>query len=59
MPFDPILTPLREHRSGRVIRADDAWVQSGDFVAPRFTKPSGSIQRVGHKPGLWVELDIA
>jgi hypothetical protein len=58
MPFDSILDDLEKHASGRVIRADDKWI-ADDKVDPRFAKPSGSILRVQHQPGLWVELDIA
>src|SRR5262249_21985630 len=58
MPFQSILDDLEKHASGRVIRADDTWVGTNK-VDPRFAKPTGSIRRVQHKPGLWVELDIA
>ena len=58
MPFTAILDDLEKHADGRVIRADDKWV-AGKTVDPRFAKPSGSILKVQHEPGLWVELDIA
>jgi hypothetical protein len=59
MPFEPILEDLKRRADGRVIRADDDWVQSSTSVAPRFSKPTGSIRRANHERGLWVELDIA
>ncbi|GEP61173.1 MBL fold metallo-hydrolase [Reyranella soli] len=59
MPFKPILDELERRSAGRVIRADDEWVQSSPSIAPRFAKPSGSIKRVKHRPKLWVELDVA
>jgi hypothetical protein len=58
MPFGPILDDLTKRASGRVIRADDEWI-AGAAVDPRFRSPSGAIKGVRHKPGLWVELDIA
>jgi hypothetical protein len=58
MPFGKILDELGRRANGRVIRADDAWLQKAELDA-RFRKPTGCIRRVDHKPGLWVELDIA
>jgi hypothetical protein len=58
MPFGKILDELGRRGSGRVIRADDAWLQKGELDA-RFKKSTGCIRRVDLKPGLWVELDIA
>jgi len=58
MPFGKILDELERRASGRVIRADDAWLQASQLDA-RFAKPAGCIRRVDHEPGLWVELDIA
>src|SRR5262249_13242180 len=58
MPFKDILDELEQRTSGRVIRADDPWVQAGP-VDPHFQPASGSLRRVGHQPGLWVEVEIA
>ena len=58
MPFAAIVKELTERTRGRLIRADDAWI-AGEALDGRFAAPSGSLRRVGHEPGLWVEVDIA
>lgn len=66
MPYDAILTALAAKTSGRVIRADDAWLANKNGK-PAFAAPSGSILAVRSAPrdeargtgGLWVELDLA
>ena len=57
MPFDKILTRLKEKTSGRVIRSDDPWV--GQAAQPSGALVSGSITSLTHKRGLWVEVGIA
>lgn len=56
MPFGSILTALATKASGRVMRADDAWVEAGD--APPFAAPSGSILAVRNKGEGWIEVDV-
>jgi hypothetical protein len=58
MPFAKILEDLGERSNGRVIRADDPWLQK-PATDRRFARPTGSIRAVRHEPDLWVELDIA
>jgi len=58
MPFKDIVDELRRRGSGRVIRADDPWISTPDINAG-FQPPSGSIRALRHKPGMWVELEIA
>ncbi len=58
MPFKGILDELERRAGGRVIRADDPWIQT-ETVDERFQAPTGSIRSVRHGPGLWVELEIA
>lgn len=58
MPFDPIVDDLTKRASGRVIRADDPWLE-GEEVDPRFRNASGAIRAVRFKSKLWVELDVA
>jgi hypothetical protein len=57
MPFGAILEELERRTSGRVIRADDSWVHS-DITDPRFGKPSGSLRKVTHQNGLWIEVEV-
>lgn len=57
MPFQDILEELGRRTSGRVIRADDPWVVDSQDGAP-FATPSGSLLKVRHKQGLYVELEI-
>jgi hypothetical protein len=58
MPFHEIVEELERRCSGRVVRADDALVdESRPDVA--FEPPSGAILALRHKPGLWVEFDLA
>jgi beta-lactamase superfamily II metal-dependent hydrolase len=66
MPYEAILQALSTKTGGRVIRADDAWLATGNGK-PNFAYPSGSILDVRsavrdrkHGPGgLWVEVDLA
>ena len=58
MPFSAIVKALAERTQGRLIRADDPWV-SGETLDGRFAAPVGSLRRVGHEPGLWVEVEVA
>jgi hypothetical protein len=58
MPHDGILMDLEARTRGRTVRADDPWLQSAALDA-RFATPSGSLRRTEHRPGLWVEFDIA
>ncbi|WP_431858098.1 MBL fold metallo-hydrolase [Azospirillum sp.] len=58
MPFGTLLDALEDRCDGRVIRADDPWLGT-DQGAPSFRTPGGAIRSVRHKPGLWVELDLA
>lgn len=57
MPFEDILTRLQEKTAGRVIRADDGWIDSAK-PAPSALK-GGAIVTLNHKKGLWVEVGIA
>jgi hypothetical protein len=57
MPFGAIVEELERRTSGRVIRADDSWVHS-DITDPRFGKPSGSLRKVTHQNGLWIEVEV-
>lgn len=54
MPFEPILDRLAERCSGRVIRADDAWLNGGKRP---FAVPSGSLEDV-RPTEAWVEVDL-
>lgn len=56
MPFETILTELAQRTSGRVVRADDAWLAQ-PHGKPPFVVPSGSIL-ASRKSELWVELDV-
>jgi hypothetical protein len=58
MPFPSILTALAERCDGRVIRADDPWVSDAGS-APEFPIPGGAIQKLDHRSGLWVEVQLA
>lgn len=66
MPYDAIVHALSTRTSGRVIRADDAWLATANG-RPDFACPSGSILAVrscARDPkrgpgGLWVEVDLA
>ncbi|HSX62939.1 MAG TPA: hypothetical protein VLF18_22365 [Tahibacter sp.] len=58
MPFRGIMEDLTLRAQDRVIRADDAWLASGE-ADPRFRKRSGSLVSV--KPGgdgLWVDVEV-
>jgi hypothetical protein len=57
MPFKALLDELERRTGGRIIRADDTWVQS-DTTEPRFQKVSGSLRKVTHEKGLWVEVEV-
>lgn len=57
MLFDGILTDLEVRASGRVIRANDAWIATPN-VGVAFKPPSGALRAVHHEPGLFVELDM-
>ncbi|WP_293864481.1 hypothetical protein [uncultured Alsobacter sp.] len=62
MPYGPILDALARACSGRVIRADDAWLESGK---PPFAVPSGSIRDLRPSKAAqgrverWVEIHLA
>jgi len=58
MPLKSITDELGKRGSGRVIRADDGWIAT-DTVNAGFEPPSGSIRALRHKPGLYVEVDVA
>lgn len=66
MPYHGILNALAAKTQGRVIRADDDWLEVKDG-RPQFASPSGSIRavrsairdRARGKGGLWVEVDLA
>ena len=58
MPYGAILKALASQCNGRVIRADDPWL-TGQGPGPAFATPSGSIQALGFKQNLWVELRLA
>ena len=58
MPFHLIVDDLHKRAGRRVIRADDEWI-AGSKTAPGFRAPSGSIRKIQHGPGLWVELELA
>lgn len=58
MPFGSILDALEQQCAGRVVRADDPWVE-GTTPAPNFQAPSGSIRGMRCKQNLWIELDLA
>lgn len=55
MPFEPIIKALVDSTSGRVIRADDAWIGNGD--APTGLA-NGSIKAI-RSGSRWVEVDIS
>jgi len=57
MPFKDIVDELNRRTSGRVVRADDAWIATPQMGA-NFQTPSGAIQALRHKQGLYVEFDI-
>ena len=60
MPFRGILDDLESRTMGRVIRADDAWLRTGQMPGS-FAVPSGAIKDVRYDPegrGLWVELGV-
>jgi beta-lactamase superfamily II metal-dependent hydrolase len=57
MPYQAILDELRRRTDGRVIRADDPWISTA-ANNPGFSVPSGSIFKLDHGQGLWVELDV-
>jgi len=58
MPFEGILAELLRRTHGRVVRADDAWVQAGDVPAS-LQSAAGSIRGTKSKAELWVEFEIA
>lgn len=57
MPFGPIVDALAERCAGRVIRADDPWI-SGAEPGPTFGT-TGSIRKLTHGDGLWVEVEVS
>lgn len=57
MPFGTILETLATKTSGRVFRADDAWITEPDNL-PSFIVPSGSIKRLRNEGKGWVEVDV-
>ena len=57
MPFGPIVDALAERCAGRVIRSDDPWI-SGAEPRPTFGT-TGSIRKLTHKDGLWVEVEVS
>ncbi|MCB1502346.1 MAG: MBL fold metallo-hydrolase [Bauldia sp.] len=58
MPFHAITEELARRTAGRTIRADDSWIAEED-AGPSFPTPSGAIRALRHRPGLWVEFDLA
>ena len=57
MPFNSILTALEGKTSGRLVRADDPWVLSGD--RPPFNVPSGSILTLKNTGEGWIEIEVS
>ena len=57
MPFETRLADLEKRTSGRVIRADDAWVVQG--AQSPCNEPAGSLEEVKPGGGLWVDLKIS
>ncbi|MDX0140806.1 hypothetical protein GOC46_28885 [Sinorhizobium meliloti] len=57
MPFHSILRDLDIRTQGRTVRADDPWLNTG-IPPPALANPSGSLQAVRCKSGLWVEFDL-
>jgi hypothetical protein len=63
MPFKGIMDDLKKHghdsakNGDRVIRADDPWISTA--TVPADFPISGSIRKLRHQQGLWVELDLA
>ena len=58
MPFKDIMSDLTERAAGRVVRADDKWVTTGQVPAHLAT-PSGAILATRAIAELCVEFDLA
>lgn len=57
MPFPDIVEELDRRTHGRLIRADDPWMDGPDHRP--FQTPIGSLREVRYEPGLWVEVEVA
>uniref|UniRef100_I2PZD8 Metallo-beta-lactamase domain-containing protein n=1 Tax=Desulfovibrio sp. U5L TaxID=596152 RepID=I2PZD8_9BACT len=58
MPLPALVEALGTRCGKRVIRADDDWLGQAP-ESPHFAVPSGSIKKIAHQTGLWVELELA
>lgn len=58
MPLADLIDALRARTRARLVRADDAWITTGQVPA-ELAGGNGSLRAVRCQPQLWVEFDIA